>query len=147
MDQWTMVKSFTMRIVLTAAALVFCAAPVISAQVAPQPERARTIFDYKKELNLSDRQEQDIKTILGDLNKEVVVTRAKLTLLEVEVGDLIKNEGDLEQIRKKLKDAADIQVALRLADIAATRKINRTLSPDQLKRWREIQAAAAKPPK
>ncbi len=75
------------------------------------------------------------------------VTRAKLTLIEVELTDLIKQEGDLEQIRKKLKDASDIQVALRMADIVGTRKIHKILSPDQLKKWRELQAAAARPQK
>jgi hypothetical protein len=134
------------RIVFGLVISVFLLTASVYSQTAqiPQPERARTIFDYKKELNLTDRQEQDIKTILEDLNKEVRVTRAKLTLLDVEVSDLIKNEGDLEQIRRKLKDAADVQVALRLADLVATRKINKTLSPEQLKKWREMQSAAAK---
>jgi hypothetical protein len=113
---------------------------------APQRQPAvKTIFDYKQELNLTDRQEEEIKTILADLNKEVVVTRAKLTLLDVEASDLLKNDGDLEQIRKKLKEAADIQVELKMADIVATRRINKTLSAEQLKRWRSLQAAAAKP--
>ena len=142
-----MVKSVSMRLISIMAAFVALAGPAISAQTTTQPQRPRTIFDYKTELNLSDRQEQDIKSVLGELNKEAVVTRAKLTLLEVEIGDLIKSDGDLEQIRKKLKDAADIQVALKFADIVATRRINKTLSPEQLKRWREIQAAAAHPQK
>ncbi len=120
--------------------------PVTGYSQTSQPT-VKTIFDYKQELNLNDRQEQDIKTILTDLNKEVRVTRAKLTLIEVELTDLIKQEGDLEQIRKKLKDASDIQVALRMADIVGTRKIHKILSPDQLKKWRELQAAAARPQK
>jgi len=123
------------------------AAWFVNAQIAPAPERGRTIFDYKKELNLSDRQEQDIKTVLEDLNKDVRVTRAKVTLIDVEVGDLIKKEADVEQIRKRLRELFDLQIALKMADIVATRKINGTLSPEQLKRWRAIQAEAARAPK
>jgi uncharacterized membrane protein len=134
------ISSYVMLVAVLITSLVY-------AQSSPPAERIKTIFDYKQELNLTDRQEQDIKTILTDLNKEVRITRAKLTLIEVEINDLIKQEGDLEQIRKKLKDAAEIQVALKMADIAGTRKIHKTLSPDQLKKWRELQASAAKPQK
>ena len=108
------------------------------AQTAP----GQTIFDYKADLNLSDKQEEDIRALLADLNKEVRLGQAKLTILNSELEDLIKTEGDLEQIRKKVKEAFDLQANVKFADIAATRKINRVLSPEQLKRWRSIQEAA-----
>ena len=60
--------------VVLAAILITCLA---YAQSTPPAERIKTIFDYKQELNLTDRQEQDIKTILTDLNKEVRITRAE----------------------------------------------------------------------
>ena len=129
------------RIVSGLAVLVL-ATSLAWAQTTPSANRVRTIFDYKQELNLTDQQEQAIKTVLADLDKDIRVTRAKLTLIDVEVGDLIKNEGDLEKIKKDLKDGADLQVALRLADIVATRKINKVLSSEQLKKWRAIQASA-----
>ena len=107
-----------------------------------QPAPGQTIFDYKADLNLSDKQEQDIRTLLAELNKDVRLSNAKLTILNSELEDLIKNEGDMEQIRKKVKEAFDLQANVKFADIAATRKINRVLSPEQLKRWRSIQEAA-----
>ena len=137
-------KLVTGNIVLGLMVWVLLDGGLAYAQTTPAPSAVKTIFDYKQELNLTDRQEQDIKAILQDLNKEVRVTRAKLTLIDVEASDLIKNEGDLEQIRKKLKDAAEIQVSLKMADIVATRKINGTMSREQLKKWRELQAAAQK---
>jgi hypothetical protein len=134
-------------------AVVFAAAFLIQATPAPtppakqpapqaQPAQGQTIFDFKSELNLSDKQEQDIKSILGDLNKNVRLGSAKLTILNSELEELIKNDGDLEQIRKRVKEAFDLQANLKFEDIAATRKINRVLSPEQLKRWRSIQDAA-----
>jgi hypothetical protein len=107
-------------------------------------DRLKTIFDYKQELNLSDRQEEDIKAIIQALGKEIQASRAKLQNIETDVGELNKTDSDLEQIRKKLREAAELQIGMRIADIAATRKINKTMSAEQLKRWREIQSAAAR---
>ena len=142
--------------IMVAAGVVFVSAFLIQATPAPpppkqpapaapaqtQPAPGQTIFDYKAELNLSDKQEQDIRTILADLNKDVRLGSAKLTILNSELEDLIKADGDLEQIRKRVKEAFDLQANLKFDDISATRKINRILSPEQLKRWRGIQEAA-----
>jgi len=119
-------------------------APAQTAPAAPgaQAPQGRTIFDYKADLSLTDRQEREIKNVLTELNKRLRLDRARLTLLDSEVEELIIKEADLEQLRRKLREIADLQVNLRIADIEATRKINRTLSPEQLKRWRSIQEAA-----
>ena len=109
------------------------------AQTAPQPAQAKTIFDFKADLKLTDRQEKDIREVLADLNKEIQVSRAKLTILSYELEDLIKKEADLEQIKKNLKDQADLQANVRYADVVATRRVNKVLSPDQLTRWKNIQ--------
>ena len=139
------VKSVAVKALLFFVLGVCMAVSEAIAQNQPQgQQQARTIFDFKQELNLTDRQAQEIRTVIEDLNKDVVVTRAKLTLIDVEASDLIKSEGDVEQIKRKLRDASDLQISLRIADIVATRKINKTLSPEQLKRWREIQTSARK---
>lgn len=107
-----------------------------------QPTRGRTIFDYKDELKMTDKQETEIRTILANLNKDQRLSNARLVIIDSELEDLINKEGDLELIRRKLRDAYDIQISIRIADIEASRKINRVLSPDQLKKWRGIQASA-----
>ena len=119
------------------------AAPSPTAQpTQAEPARGRTIFDYKGDLNMTDKQEQDIRTILQNLNKDARLSNARLVIIDSELEDLLNKEGDLDLIRKKLREAADIRIVMRIADIEATRRINRTLSPEQLKRWRAIQAAA-----
>jgi hypothetical protein len=114
------------------------------AQSSGPPSTARTIFDYKGELSLTDKQEHEIRDILTDLNKEIQINRAKLTILAFELDDLVnKKEGDPEQIKRKLKEECDLQMATRLADLMATRSINkRVLTPSQLEKWRKIQTAA-----
>ena len=112
---------------------------------AEQP--TKTIFDFKAELKLTDKQEKEIKQALADLNRELQLKRAKLTILSIELEDLVKKEGDLEQIKKNLMDQANLQASMRYDDFAASRKINKVLSADQLAKWRDIQVSQKENPK
>jgi hypothetical protein len=51
----------------------------------------------------------------------------------------MKKESDLEQIKKNLMDQANLQASIRYDDFAASRKINKVLSADQLAKLRDIQ--------
>ena len=104
--------------------------------------QGKTIFDFKAELKLTDKQEKEIREILAELNRDLQLNRAKLTILSFELEDLTQKEGNLEQMKKNLKDQADLQSSMRYADIVATRRINKVLSSEQLKKWRSIQASA-----
>lgn len=103
----------------------------------------KTIFDYKADLNLTDDQVKRIREQLSALDKEVRVLRARLTIADVDLQGLLEKEGDMNEIKKKVNEAFDIQASIRIADIEAARKINGILRPEQLKKWREIQAEAA----
>lgn len=105
---------------------------------------AKTIFDFKAELKLTDEQEQKIKTILTNLNKDVQVKRARLVILNSEIEELLKKEGDLAEIKKKLDEFYSIQSFIKCADIEASRNINKSLTLVQLNKWREIQAVEKK---
>ena len=107
-------------------------------------QQVRTIFDYQKELGLTEKQSNDIKTLfaslkarLEDLNKNRKDATEALKIL-------ISKEADLKQIRAKLQEIADLSVESGCADIEASRKINAVMTPDQLKKWRSIQAEARK---
>jgi septal ring factor EnvC (AmiA/AmiB activator) len=121
----------------------FCAAIVQAQEGQQQQQAGKTIFDYKAELNLTDDQVKKIKDNLADLDKEVRVSRAKLTLIDVDLQKLMEKEGDMNEIKKKVNEAYEIQAAIKIADLEAARKINGVLKPDQLKKWREIQAKAS----
>ncbi len=108
---------------------------------AEQTKPIKTIFDFKAELKLADKQEKEIRQALADLNRDLQLKRAKLTILSIELEDLVKKEGDLEQIKKNLMDQANLQASMRYDDFAASRKINKVLSVDQLAKWRDIQVS------
>jgi len=114
---------------------------------AEQTKPIKTIFDFKAELKLADKQEKEIRQALADLNRELQLKRAKLTILSIELEGLMKKEGDLEQIKKNLMDQANLQASMRYDDFAASRKINKVLSADQLAKWRDIQVSQKENPK
>ncbi len=114
------------------------------AQPADPTTTKKTIFDYKAELNLTNEQEQEIRQILAELNREAQLAGAKLTVLKFELEDLIQKEDEVELVRKNLIEEAELRASIKYADLAATRKINNVLSAEQLLKWRSFQEAARK---
>lgn len=102
----------------------------------------KTIFDYQKELNLTDQQVADIRKLLGELARTLKLTQAKMTVLAFEIDELIKGDGDLDTIRAKLDEEAKLRSEARYADVLCSRKINQVLSESQLAVWKRIQEEA-----
>ncbi|MBM3461039.1 MAG: hypothetical protein FJX76_02960 [Armatimonadetes bacterium] len=112
--------------------------PTVSA--APQQtQKAKTIWDYSKELNLTDKQTTDMKAAFADLQTSVKSKAPQLQTLAKQLNDLLKSEAPLEQIKPKLAEIYAIRLDLHMADIATARKINAIMTKDQLAKWREIQ--------
>ncbi len=102
--------------------------------------RRGTIFDYKKELNLTDKQIKKIRSILVNLNKKLNLLRAKLVIANSDLQTLLKNKADISAIDKKLREVFDYKREIIINDLIASRKIRSVLTKKQLKKWREIQA-------
>lgn len=102
--------------------------------------RKGTIFDYKKELNLTDKQIKKIRSILVNLNKKLNLLRAKLVIANSDLQTLLKNKADISAIDKKLREVFDYKREIIINDLIASRKIRSVLTKKQLKKWREIQA-------
>mgnify|MGYP001589451894 CR=1 FL=1 len=113
-------------------------------QAAPPAAEKNTIFDYKAELKLTDEQEQQIRQILTELASEMELQGARRTIVRHELGDLLKKEADLAQIKKQLEQESALSASMTYEDIAASRRINAILTPEQLKKWRGIQEAGAR---
>jgi Spy/CpxP family protein refolding chaperone len=102
-------------------------------------KKTNTIFDYKKDLDLTDSQEAKMKEALKELSSSVTAGRSKISALEAEYRKLLESEPSIEKARQKLQQIANAQVELRVVDLQTSRKITGTLKPEQLKKWREIQ--------
>ncbi len=117
-----------------------------TAEPSVPPSQAKTIFDYKDKLALTDQQMTDIRKLLYDLQRGLRIAQAKLILLGYDLEDLIKAEGDLKAIREKIQESERLRSEARFADIACSRNINKVLSESQLAAWRAIQEEARKKP-
>lgn len=107
-----------------------------------QKQEARSIFSYKKELGLSDKQEADIKKFIADLQNTFTEAAKKINSLRQELSQMLQDRVDLKVIRRKIENIAKIQVDNTYQDIEISRKIEGILSSDQLKKWRDIQKQA-----
>jgi len=99
----------------------------------------KMIWDYKKELEMSDGQVAGIKEAIENFQKQVLDLRQKLQATEGDIQELIQKKGDMDAIKAKLQTSAELQVQLRVLDIQTARKIDTILTPYQLNLWREIQ--------
>jgi Spy/CpxP family protein refolding chaperone len=120
-----------------------------AAPAAATPAPVKTMWDYQKDLGLTDSQIANIKQAVQDLEKTVRGQQERLKPLDTQLNEQIAKEASNEELRATLQQIAAVQIDIRLADVNTSRKINSILSAEQLKQWREIQktarAAAAKP--
>ena len=105
-----------------------------------QSLKGKTIFDYKQELKLTNKQISKIKSALIGLNKKVTLLKAKLVIANSDLNKLIKSKGDISSIDKKLREIFDYRRGIIIDDLIASRTIKGTLSKKQLQKWKEIQA-------
>lgn len=118
------------------------AQPADGAAAEEPKTQARTIFDFKSELNLTDDQVAEIKKLLAELSRTIKMTNANITLLNYQIEDLIKAEGDLKEIKAKLDEEAKLRAEARFGDVVCSRNINKVLSESQLAAWNAIKDKA-----
>ena len=98
------------------------------------------IFEYKKELALTDKQEQDLKDILAKFQSYVADKQKQLNWLQTELGKMIAATADLDKIKARIDGIAKIQAEVTYEGIAINRAIETELTGTQLTKWRSIQA-------
>ncbi|MDO8734697.1 MAG: hypothetical protein Q7K21_06030, partial [Elusimicrobiota bacterium] len=130
-------KIFKKRIVFLLPVFLLC---WFGDAVAQKPAAGKTIFDFRKELNLTDEQVRRIREHISIIERETASLRAKLTISDIELQKLIEKEEDMVQIRLKIRETFNIQAEIRIIDIETVRDIDRVLTPTQLIKWRKIKA-------
>lgn len=106
----------------------------------PKTSKVKTLIDYRSDLNLSDKQVKEIRDTLIAYQTVVTEQRKALSQYEKEYSGLVSERAPLEQIKSKLRQITDASFTLRFADVQTARRVESTLSADQLKKWRDIQA-------
>jgi len=112
-------------------------------QTQPQ-RRVYTILDFKDELKLSKEQVEKIRKIIDEFEKRARPLREKIVAQDREIRELLEKEADLKEIRGKIKENFSLRAELIIMEIEAGRKIDGVLTPEQLKKWREIRRQGGK---
>ena len=96
----------------------------------------------KKELELSDKQVKDLKSIKMDFMKGKFKADANLKIAQLELKSLMhEDESSIKDIETKLKAVGKLKTDMKLSHIKAFRKAKALLTPDQLekmKKYREM---------
>lgn len=98
-----------------------------------------SIFEYKKELSLTDAQEKNLRGILSKLQNYLTEKTAELNRHKTELNKMIADKADLNMIKAKLRTIARIQADATYEDIASIRAIEKELTPAQMAKWRGMQ--------
>lgn len=118
------------------------AAPSKSVQPAAAKKQTRTMLDFRSELNLSEDQTRKIREHLNTMDKDLRVMRANLSLVNVDLQNLMEKDADIVEIKKKIRESFDIQASIRIVDLETARNINKLLSAEQIKKWKAIRSQA-----
>ncbi len=104
-----------------------------------QDKAGDSIFKYKKELSITDKQEKNLRDILSKLQDYITGKTKELNGLRAELNKLIVGKADLNMIKAKLQIIAGIQADATYEDIAGVRAIENELTAEQMSKWRGIQ--------
>ena len=132
-----------MRAGILTAVMVFglTSACFAQAPAAPQAqqEAVKTIFDFQKEVGLSDKQVAEMKKLSSDLQATLVEKAKELGTLRENLAGMIKTKKEVPVIRKQMQKIADLQVDNSCLDIEVSRKIEGVMTAAQLAKWKDIQ--------
>lgn len=91
----------------------------------------------KKELELSDKQVKDLKSIKMDFMKGKFKADANLKIAHLELESLMDEEASLKEIETKLKAVGKLKTDMKLSHIKAFRKAKALLTPEQLEKMKK----------
>lgn len=102
------------------------------------------IFEYKKELGLSDKQEKNLRGIVREFQEYIADKQKKLGSLRAELSKMTAESAALDKIKTKINDIAKVQAQITYKGIASSRAIEAGLTGIQLTKWHSIQTEFAR---
>lgn len=97
------------------------------------------IYEYKKELGLTDTQEKSLKNLISELQSYAVNKQKELSELRSTLNKMIQERDDLDKIRENINAISRIQAEIFYQEVVNNREIETELTGTQLGRWRSIQ--------
>jgi len=102
-------------------------------------KKVTMIYIYQDELDVSDKQIDQIKELKVDLKKELIGKKADMDLIKVDIFSLLyEEENDVEAIGKLIDQKYDIKKSKMKDIVKAYAKLKEILSKKQIEKFREI---------
>jgi len=98
-----------------------------------------SIFKYKKQLAITDRQEANLRTIIAKIQDTLKKKTQELNQHRAGLNKMLESKADLTKIKEKLRTIARIQAEATYEDIASIRAIETELTTAQMTQWRGMQ--------
>lgn len=115
------------------------ASPSAAPSQVPQPQ-VHAIWDYQKQIGLSDDQVARIKKTIKDLQTKANAARTPWMTTKDQLDKLLeKDNSDLAAIRSKMQTLANIEIDMKLENLKAVRALHKIMTPQQMAKWRDIQ--------
>lgn len=91
-----------------------------------------------EKLNLTDEQREQVDKFHSELQKKQIALRSKIQTLRIDVRDAFREEKpDRGKIESKLGEITKLQAEMRMNHVAFWFEVNKILTPEQQKLWRE----------
>jgi Spy/CpxP family protein refolding chaperone len=104
------------------------------------PGADHLIWEHLMGLGLDEKQREAIKEIKSRVIKEAIRKRADERIAGIELKDLLdKDPVDMKAVEAKLKQIETIKSEMHLSLIGAREEIKSKLTPDQRKKFQEMQ--------
>ena len=87
---------------------------------------------------------KSIKKIIDEFEGKNMSLLEKFLALDKELKELLEKEGDLGEIRKRIKEIFSIRAEMIFNEIEAGRKIDKVLNKEQKEKWKEIRSSGIK---
>ncbi|MEI6270358.1 MAG: hypothetical protein WCP01_15890 [Methylococcaceae bacterium] len=98
-----------------------------------------SIFKYKKQLAITDKQEANLRTIIAKIQDTLKKKTQELNQHRAGLNKMLESKADLTKIKEKLRTIARIQAEATYEDIASIRAIETELTTAQMTQWRGMQ--------
>ena len=82
---------------------------------------------------------KSIKKIIDEFETKNRPLLEKLIALDKELKELLEKEGDLGEIKKKIKEIYSLRAEMIFNEIEAGRKIDKVLNKEQKEKWKQIR--------
>lgn len=116
------------------------APPKVRAKPQSQSRKAYSLFDYQKEIGLSEAQIAQIKDVVKGLQEKLAGQKKTVEDDNAEIHQLLQTNADIKQVRVKLQELANLEVDRQVGDIEASRSVAKIMTFEQQEKWHAIQA-------